>query len=471
MAFKSRSPVSARFSPEDAGPASVFLTPAGGGLGAAQLGAGVALPRARVVPHPARVLVLFGADWDERLLPRYERGGRYRFHMHGFDLFSFPSNARLMWFDLWRFVERLSERYRGRIDAVFSSNEQFGALAAALIAQRLGLPGADPLAILRSQHKYEARLVLAQAVPELCPAFDIIPYTITREQAERLRYPLFVKPVKATFSVLARRCDTPAELIEHLRFRPWEKHIIKRLIEPHNQALARFPQLATGSHHLIVEEVLEGRQVNVDGYMHDGRFHLLGIADELMYPGTMAFMRFASPSTVDEALQVRIHEACEKVLLALGLTHGLANLEFFIDREGGLKLIEVNPRLAAQLAQVHQWLRGVDSYELGFSLALGRSPGMPGGPRWGAAASFVWRSFDGTSCPRLPTRSDLRWLAEEYPQARLELYPKKGASLAREMKWLGSHRWAVLNLPGLDEADLRARYERICRRFGWPAPY
>jgi len=58
---------------------------------------------------PARVLVLFGADWDERLLPRYTRHGRYRFHEHGFDLFRIPSNARLMWFDLWRFVDRMVE--------------------------------------------------------------------------------------------------------------------------------------------------------------------------------------------------------------------------------------------------------------------------------------------------------------------------------------------------------------------------
>ena len=61
-----------------------------------------------------------------------------------------------------------------------------------------------------------------------------------------------------------------------LRFRPWEKHIIKRLIEPHNQALGRFPQLQVDSHHFVVEEVLEGRQVNVDGFVHEGRFQLLG---------------------------------------------------------------------------------------------------------------------------------------------------------------------------------------------------
>jgi biotin carboxylase len=307
--------------------------------------------------------------------------------------------------------------------------------------------------------------------PELCPDFELIPYTITLAQAKRLRYPLFVKPVKATFSVLARRCDTPEALVEHLRFDAWEKHIIGRLIEPHNQALARFPQFRVNSRHLIVEEVLEGRQVNVDGYMHDGRMHLLGMADELMYCGSMAFMRFASPARVDAVLHERIAAACERVLRGFALTHGFFNLEFFVDEQGGLKLIELNPRLAAQLAQVHDWVHGVDTYELGFAMALDRPlpPAQP--PRFGAAASFVWRSFDATSCPRMPSRDDLRWLAHEMPQARLELYPKKGASLRRELKWLGSHRWAVLNMPGRDEADLRARYERVCARFGWPAPY
>ena len=439
----------------------------------ADTAAGPMLPAAGAVPRAqsaARVLVLFGADWDGRVLPRYERSGRYRFHEHGFDLFSFPSNARLMWFDLWRFVDRLTARYRGRIDAVFSSNEQFGALASALVAQRLGLPGARPEALLRAQHKYEARLRLRQVAPELCPAFELIPYTIGLEQARALRYPLFVKPVKAAFSVLARRCDTPEELVAHLRFAPWEKHVIKRLIEPHDQALRRFPQFCVGARHLIVEEVMQGRQLNVDGYLHGGRVHLLGVADELMYPGTMAFRRFAFPAVLDEPLLARLQDAAERVLRGFGLDHGFFNLEFFVDeRSGALKLIEINPRLAAQLAQFYEWVLGIDAYELGFAMALGRALPPRRTPRFGAAASFVWRSFDASSCPRLPSRDDLAWLAREYPQARLELYQKRGASLQRDLKWLGSHRWAVLNLPGRDEADLRQRYERICARLGWPA--
>ena len=422
--------------------------------------------------RPAQILVLFGIDWDDRLLPRYERSGRFRFHEHGFDLFSFPSNARLMWFDLWRFVDQMVARYRGRIDAVFSSNEQFGALAAALVAKRLGLPGADPEVLLCTQHKYEARLRLREFAPDLCPDFEQIRYTITMQQARLLKYPLFAKPVKATFSVLARGCESAEDLIEHLRFKPWEKHVIKRLIEPHNQAMRRFPQFKFDSHHMIVEEVLQGRQLNVDGYVRDGAVYLLGITDEVMYPGTISFLRFMFPGSQDKALHELVSEATRRVVQGYGLTHGFFNLEFFVHPESGaLKLIEVNPRLAAQLAQFYEWVLGVDTYELGFALALNRPLPARHVPRFGAAASFVWRSFDQSSCPRLPEREDLAWLAKEYPEARLELYPKSGNSLRRDLKWLGSHRWAVLNMPGRDEADLRARYERICARFGWPAPY
>lgn len=438
----------------------------------AMLHSGAFARDAAAAQHPARVLILFGADWDARVLSRYERGGRYRFHEHGFDLFRFPSNARLMWFDLWRFVDSMVRRYRGRIDAVFSSNEQFGALAAALVAQRLGLPGADPDVLLRTQHKYEARLLLREFAPDLCPDFELIPYTITPAQAARLKYPMFVKPVKATFSVLARRCDSPGELIEHLRFKPWEKHIIKRLIEPHNQALRRFPQYLVDSRKMIVEDLLQGRQINVDGYVHDGAIHLLGVADEVMYPQTFSFLRFAFPGTLDASLHDRVRAASERVVRGYGLTHGFFNLEFFIHHEtGALKLIEVNPRLAAQLAQFYEWVLGIDTYELGFALACNRPLPLRQSPRFGAAASFVWRSFDGSSCPRLPSRSDRAWLASEYPDARLELYPKSGTALQRDLKWLGSHRWAVLNLPGRDATDLKLRYETICARFGWPAPY
>ncbi|MBU6437288.1 MAG: ATP-grasp domain-containing protein [Betaproteobacteria bacterium] len=423
------------------------------------------------------VLVLFGSDWDDELLHRYAATGRWRFSTEGFDLFRFPSNAQLLWVNIERFVDKMVRRYRGRIDGVISTNEQFGALAAALVAERLGLPGTPPAHILLAQHKLAARDALRHRFAHLQPPWYLAaPYDIPPAQAERFAYPLFVKPLKATFSVLAREVHSAQELRAHLRFRPWEKHIIKRLLVPYNQALRKLRTHVLDAHHVILESPMRGLQVNVDGYAWGGERRILGIADEVMYPGTMSFLRFEAPSRLPADWQARIERTALAVMAELGYTHGFFNLEFFVDPDSGaLKLIEVNPRLAAQLAEFHQWLHGIDVYELGFEMACNAAPPAPASPpargRYGAAASFVWRAFDAQSCPRLPSAADLAWLRSNFAHARLKCFPKSGHALRRDLKWLSSHRWALLNMPAADAAALRAGYEAICARLGWPAPY
>jgi hypothetical protein len=59
-----------------------------------------------------RILVLFPDEWDRAAArdPRYR--DRFEFFYEGFDLFSFPDNARLFTFDALAFVERIVKRYR-----------------------------------------------------------------------------------------------------------------------------------------------------------------------------------------------------------------------------------------------------------------------------------------------------------------------------------------------------------------------
>ena len=47
-----------------------------------------------------------------------------------------------------------------------------------------------------------------------------------------------------------------------------------------------------------------------------------------------------------------------------------------------------------------------------------------------------------------------------------------GRAIAHEFAQLRCNvAFCYVNMPGRDEADLRARYEAICTRLGWPAPY
>src|SRR5688572_32099742 len=187
-----------------------------------------------------RILVLFPKEWDR---PELERSacGDYEFLYAGFDLFRFPGNARLFTFDVESFLDRLATRFRReRIDGVFSNNEYFGALTAAVLAERLGLPGTPPAALITAQHKYYARLAQQALAPEAVPRFAVFPYTCRDPGSLGLAYPFFVKPVRATFSVLARRIANAAEFESHLRFSALETLIIKRLVKPFNDLMPRY---------------------------------------------------------------------------------------------------------------------------------------------------------------------------------------------------------------------------------------
>ena len=60
-----------------------------------------------------RVLFLFADEWD-RAIARDPRYRDLELIHEGFDLFSFPDNARLFTFDALAFVEKRPARFVGR---------------------------------------------------------------------------------------------------------------------------------------------------------------------------------------------------------------------------------------------------------------------------------------------------------------------------------------------------------------------
>ncbi len=438
--------------------------------------------------RPLHALLLFEKEWDGGGLAPMVKSGELCLYTEGFDLFQFPDNARLLTFDAWRFVDRICAKYRGRIGAVISANEQFGALLAAVIAQRLGLPGADPAAACAAHHKLVARAIQHRlaphaTVPSLALPFELGDPRSYDEQAlsDALTglgrgFPLFVKPIKATFSVLARRIDSAHELARHLRFGPFERLIIERLVRPYAQIAKRLIDMPCDPTRMLLEESVDEHQVNVDGYVFNGEVRVLGLVDAWMYPreaaGAKHFLRFSYPSIVQGAARERVTALTRQIVEAIGLRHGFFNCEFFVCRNGDVKFIEMNPRVAAQFVAMYRDVEGLDGYRMLVDLAAGRDPAAT--PRlWrkhGASASLVWRKFDGTT-GAMPAPGALDWLATQFPHARLAMFHKRGRGLAREYKWLGSHRYAVMNLSARDERALNAAFERICLRFGWPCEF
>jgi hypothetical protein len=410
------------------------------------------------------ILILFPNEWDQLEFAHPRFGGRYRFVFEGFDLFKFPENAKLMTFNAPAFIERMVKKYGdARIAAVISCDEQIGSLVAASIAERLGLPGPALRGVLVAQHKYYSRKLQASLYPEGTPKFFAFPYTIKSPAELGLAFPFFVKPVKATYSILARQVNDFDDLRRLLAFGLLETQILKKLVQPCNDLMRGQADLPIDALHLVGEELVPGVQVTLDGFVDRGAVTVLGIVDSIMYPGTNAFERFEYPSRLPQAAQARMREMASKLVAALDLRHGAFNVEFFYDAATDRSVfLEINPRVAYQFADLYEKVDGFNLYDVVLALGLGQTPQIARGQgAYRNAASFVLRNFAGAALTVHPSDEELARVREQYDDARLLIYVKRGSSLAREMKWLGSYRYAVFNLGGSSVEDLHSRYHSV----------
>lgn len=434
-----------------------------------------------------KTLLLFNYDWDaegfQRLAAQKGQTWANAFSSRGFDLFSFPSNANLVLFDLDRFVNKLAgQAKRAGWTAVASQHEQFGTLAAAMLAEKMGWPGTPPAAVVACQHKLYARQVLQQVCPEANVPFQRMPAAYGEPVPDGLTYPTFVKPVKAAFSVLAKTVQSQDELHQFTRFGAYELWVIKRLVEPFERIAKKLLPQAGTAHSMILEEPANSataQQYSLDGVAFKGKIKPLGVVDSIMYPGTQAFMRFDYPSKLPANIQDRALDVATKFLNAVGYTHGLFNMEFFYDAvTGKLTVIEFNPRMASQFADLYLRVDGIDLYAMALELAHGRDPWLL--PRTAATAqaatSAVYRVFDSAqptlqqTIPPMPSTAQLSTLRLRFPDHLLLTFPKTGGSTARDFKWLGSYRYGILHLGGNSAADLQSRLEEASILLGWPAP-
>ena len=412
-----------------------------------------------------KILFLFPDEWDHAVAREPYFADRYEFFFEGFDLFSFPDNVRLFTFDALKFVERLVKRYRGKgIDGVATSDEQFGPFLASLVASRLGLPHTPLEAILTIQHKYYARVAFEAIAPGSNARFGLLRRAFSSADEVPLAYPFYVKPAKAAFSVLARKVEGFDELYRHTRFGWLEQAIIEKLVKPFADVMFAHSDMTEDPYSMVCEEVARGRQVTANGYVREGRVTMLGTVDSIMYPGTDQFQRFQYPSTLPVQDLARVDALATKLIEGLGFRHGMFNIEMRVDpASAALRIIEINPRAAGQFYDLFERVDGYSLFEVLLALECGDEPVVRrSAGRQQHAASFVLRDLTGEGLSRWPSSAEIAALKSKHPDAHVMVYPKRGADLAREMKWLGSYRYGVFNLGGENLEEMFTRFRRIC---------
>jgi biotin carboxylase len=362
-------------------------------------------------------------------------------------------------------MERILDKVAGlRLAAVISTDDYPGSVLAAAIAKRLRLPGPDPGVTAICQHKYLARLAQAKLVPEAVPPFTLIDVADGAPLPQSFRFPLFVKPVKSFFSIGAERVDSASALAQLLP--RWAE--LDQFFAPLDQMLRHYTGASIGTKRLIAEGLLEGEQVTVEGFVHGGKASVMGVVDSVMFPGTLAFSRFDYPSALPDRVQQRMAEIGATLMQGLGFDNGLFNIEMMYDPESDLiSIIEINPRMASQFADLYEKVDGTNSYSILLDIALGRTPRFTRRRgRYAFAASIVLRSFEDSIVAALPSETHLARLASDYPDIRVELLASVGRALSSEMQDGNSYRYGIVTLGGRDRTDVLAQFAACRDRLG-----
>jgi hypothetical protein len=405
------------------------------------------------------VLVLCATHRDRRELERLAPNLDLRLHFHEYASIELENLAgSLPCENLIRSpCEEISDlvgRFSGsNLHAVVSTDDYPGSVIAAIVARRLGLPGASSIANLRCQHKYLSRLDQQRLVPQAVPNFSLLD---TRAPAIRRRdYPLFIKPVKSFFSIGASRVDIPADLPAAIV----EATLPEQFYRPFDELLRLHPELGlaeVGSHCVLAEALLVGHQCTLEGYVRRGKAYMLGVVDSIFYPGTRAFQRFEYPSSLPDAAQARLHRIGADLMEGIGYGEGFFNIEFMVDLpRDTAHIIEVNPRLASQFSDLYEKVDGTNSYRMLLDIALGRQPiGKKRAGRRRMAASCALRRFEDAYVRRLPSDRSIERLHARYPDIRIEVLANQGEWLSQGMQDGQSYRYAVLNIGGASREEI-----------------
>lgn len=352
-------------------------------------------------------------------------------------------------------IADLKDKYGGRIDGITSAVGYPGMSVVSILARQLQLPGPDPDAIMRCEHKYYSRAAQQELVPEATASFT--PLNIGQQLPPGLSFPRFLKPIKSFMSMNAQRVESEQELLECLDKFAWPEDFVA----PFDEMVAAHTCMTRTAQGFLLEELLEGQQVSLEGFVYKGQPQVLGIVDAVMFPGTISFKRWMYPSRLPADVQNAMKETAVKFFSGINYDHAMFNMELFYNpATGRIHIIEVNPKIASQFPDLFQRVDGTSSYELLLQLAAGDTPRFEHGKGdFAVAASCVLRTFQDQMVLSTPSPEDLAFVKQTYPDAIVEIMATPGHKLSQRAQDAQSFRYGLVNIGGRSEEDLEKRFE------------
>ena len=293
---------------------------------------------------------------------------------------------RVEGFDPEAFLAR-SERLEA--DGVVATKDQSALLAA--VAARRGLPGPDPAAVLA----LPAQADLARSSSESLRRARRRAAALARRR--RCRSAAVLREAGRRPALGGRACASTTSRISRGCLPP----------TPTRTATKRSPRSPAPSrdtaHGFLAEELLDGQEVTLEGYVHAGRGdddrrdrlgHVSG-HDQLR---ALRVSELARPRSAGGARRISPRAWCWRT----GSTTPSSTSSSSCPEESPPGIVELNARLASQFAPLVLGVNGRSTYDALFALACGDDPGLVYGPPDGVGVSYVIRVFDDALVEDVP---------------------------------------------------------------------
>ncbi len=409
-----------------------------------------------------KILIICPRDTDRREVARGQLAQKYEVCFADYP----TSDLKIMWsdkvgflgytFDPAETIKYLIEYVQqNAVTGVFSTENYPGSILAAIVAQECGLIGPYPQAIINHQNKFLSRCFQERLVPEHTPNFALL--TDEKSLPDGFSFPLFIKPVKCSFSMLAQRIDSWQQLHAFVR----ESGLPESHLNTLNWFIEKYNVGAPGKTILLVEELLYGEQCTVEGCIINGETLIIGIVDSIMFPGTISFKRFDYPSSLPEEVQLRMKAITRTLIQYSHYGNGFFNIEFMYDKEQDyIALIEINHRMVYQFADLYEKVDGINTYALMLDFVTGKKivyrkqKGV-----YAHAASCVLRFFENKRVLSVPSVADIAYFETLFPDARYQFYAHEGKLLSDARQDGKSFCYGIINLGGESIEDIENKFE------------
>ncbi len=365
-------------------------------------------------------------------------------------------------------IERINQN-PGLYDGIVGTHDS-SAIIAAIIAQETGKRFASVEAIINCQNKYLCRRIQKEVTPEHSPAYAIaLDYL---RDPSRLATPFFIKPARSNISFGSHKIERPEALETYITR---ESIDIARYNQYYLDALSRKPSyhnamnIAT-CNSFLCEELINGTQVTVDGYVYDGDISFFGITRANFYPGTNSFFYHSFPHEFSTEITENINNALLRLIPALGIDNSFFNVELRADEVNHtFKIVEVNSRIAFQFAKTIEAVRGFDPLRLLCDVAVGKKPHpTPGNKKlFRYCYNFELHHFSDARILQTPIQTAYDEIRMKYPEVHVRNLIHENLNLSDFKHNPESFRYAVVDVPGDSHEEIMEKYEAVVSLLGY----